>query len=320
MTMEETTANPTLKNYLSRVRSHLPLGQSRDILLELESTIRDRVEDRALLLDREPDEAMYDEIVAEMGDPEKVAANYVDERYLVGPEEFRPFLLYTSVLFALHMVVIGIATALDRALQVGPLSISPMGTHGFLSMAICAVHALLFDVGVAVVLLTALRAARKRGFTTPGSLAVECGWRHAGTRAVLAMLVCVVLTFFRDDLFVIVSGKTTHPLFTDSFAEHLPLVTVVLLGSATAASLYGALGERRLTLAVDAAHGVIGVAVMLFLLGGDAMLSVPAAEMFDAFREPANAFLAQLGNLVLGFVALGFGAKTVRRLMRLAQI
>jgi hypothetical protein len=314
----ETKNNP-LERYLGRVRPHLPLMQSRDILLELESTIRDRVDDLAHALGRDPDEDMFDLVCSEMGEPEQVASGFVTERHLIGPGEYRPFLFYTGLLFALHMVLIGIATALARPLAIGPVSMAPVVGTGFFGMVATAVSALFLDIGLMVVVFSALGATKR--FRTQGpTLRVECSRRIAFGSAIMSLLVAVVLNFFRDGVFVVVGGEETYPLFTPEFANRLPLVTALLVGAAIKEIGYGLLGETRSTLLTDALHGVFGVAIMLYLLRGDALLALPSAEAFEAFHGSVNAFLVQLTNLVVALLAFGFGWKTVKRLLRSAQM
>ena len=49
-------------------------------------------------------------------------------------------------------------------------------------------------------------------------------------------------------------------------------------------------------------------------------MQVPTIEGLEAFREPVNAFLDQVGTLVLATAALLMGAKTLCRSVRFAQL
>jgi len=53
---------------------------------------------------------------------------------------------------------------------------------------------------------------------------------------------------------------------------------------------------------------------------GDALLEVPHVTSFDTFRSPINGFLADLGTLVVLFIAAIAAVKTVRRLVRCSQM
>jgi hypothetical protein len=109
-------------------------------------------------------------------------------------------------------------------------------------------------------------------------------------------------------------------MFTTFAGEVISLITLLLTLAAGKEFLYGIFGERRATVAADAIHGALGVTLMLYLLRGDPLMQVPAIEGLEAFREPVNAFLSQLGTLVLAAAALLMGAKTLRRCIRIAQI
>jgi len=318
--MSAETRHSPLEAFLGRVRPHLPLRQARDILLELESTIRDRVDDLAEQMGREPDDELFAMVCSEMGEPEEVASGYVAERYLIGPDAYRPFLLYTGVLFALHMVLIGVATAMNHALTLGPFVIAPLGHEGILSMLTSALAALFIDIGIMVVTFTALGSVKR--FTLGGgtNLRVECRPRVAYGSALMSILVALVLNYFRDGIFVVVAEGLHHPLFTEAFLGKLPVVTAILVLAAAKDVFYGVAGERRLTLATDALHGVLGVAAMLYLLRGDPLLALPAIESFHAFHGAVNAFLGELSDLVVAFMAAIFAVKTVKRLWRIGQI
>lgn len=318
--MTTLTRPPQLDDYLGKVRTHLPLRQAKDILLELESNILDRVEHMASEEGRDPDDDHFERVFSEMGAPEAVAAGYHIDRYLVGPAEFRPFLFYTGLAFALHMVLVGVATALGETLSFGLFSVTPMGHEGMLSMLSSAARALVVDVGLVVFVFAALGTARRSFSPVSPSLLVDCSRRRAWGGVVLSVVVAVFLNFFRNDVIVVWIGEDRHPLFTEAFSGVLPVITAVLLLAAGKDLFYAFGAERRSTLIADAVHGMLGVAAMLYLLRADALLALPPLESFQAFLEPVNQFLAQLARLVVVCTALLFATKTVRRLIRIAHV
>ncbi len=312
--------NRAIDDWLGRARSYLPVRRGDDILRELESSIRDRVDDLAEREGRDADQAIVERALTEIGSPEEVARAYVRDRYVVAPDQYRSFVLYTAIVFVLHLVMVGVATTTGRAFHVGPFAISPVGPHGVISLAANALHALLLDVGLMVVVFVGAAAARRTISARPLLAGVESSPRTAGGRALLAVLVTVVLNFFRDDVFVVMNDGIGHPLFTPWFGIVLPFVTGVLLLGVVIDVLYMIFGERRLTLALDAFHGAFGIACMLHLMRGDPLLALPPIDAFHDFHEPVNLFLEQLAALVAGFLALLFAVKTVRRLVRFAQL
>lgn len=314
-----TQTDRLLHEYLGRVRSHLPVG-SADVVRELESSILDRADGIAAERGGRVDAAVMERALAQVGEPETVASSFSPRGHVVAPEQYRTFLVWTAIAFAVHLVLVGVATTLERALHFGPVSVSPVGPHGLLSVAAAAVHALFVDVGLMTVLFAA--APRLRRFLGPvaPSFGVDAAPRASGERAALAILVGIVLAFFRDRLFVAVDGEAAHPLFTPWFAELLPFVLGLLGLAVLVDGLYFVCGERRLTLAADALHGAATLAVMIHMLRGDPILEVPPVDAFAAFRAPVNGFLGDLGTIVLLSVAAIAAVKTVRRLVRWSQV
>jgi hypothetical protein len=317
--MTTETKSPALDEYLGRVRSHLPLRSGGDILRELESSIRDRVDDVAASERRDPDDAVVRRVLADMGEPETVADAFARERTLVGGASFGPFVLCAAITFAVHMALVGVATTLGAALQFGPIAVSPVGP-GVVSMAAAVVHAMLLDVGLMVFAFAGAGLLRKRVRFAPKSLVVDVSPRGAAGRAMLAMLVAVVLNAFRDNVFVVVADHVAHPLFTEWFVGVLPLVNAVLVLSVVSDLAYLVFGEKRTTVAVDALHGAAALACMLFLLRVGPILALPPIEKFAPFHFALDDFLGSLGSLVVGFLALVFAVKTMRRIVRFAQI
>jgi len=303
------------------VRPHLPLRESGDILMELEGAVLDRA-DR--LAEREQcapdDDDVIRRAIAEIGEPEAIAASYVPNRYLVAPEAFRTFFFHTGLVFVVHLILVGIATALSRPFHVGLFEIAPVGPNGVLSVIAAAVHAGLLDVGLVAVIHGVSGVFLGPLDSASTSFAVDARRRHALGRAILAVLFAILLTVFRDDVFVVVSEGRAYPLFTTWTAEIVSLMTTLLILAAGKDLLYTAFGEKRGPVAADAIHGFLGVILMLYLLNGDPLMQVPAINGLEAFREPVNAFLDQVGTLVLAAAALLMGAKTLRRSIRIAPL
>ena len=315
-----TTESSQLREFLGRIRPHLPLRESADILMELETAVLDRADDLARTAGRDPTEEDVRRAIEEIGSPADVAASYSEPRHVVDPAAFWPFVLRTGMLFVVHMVLIGIVTALGRPFHVGLFPIEPVGPNGLVSVLAAALHAALLDIGVMTVAFAVAGAFRRQAAHGPSSYAVEAAPRQAGGRAALAILFAIALNAPHGSLFIVVHDGVSHPLFTGWTAEILPLLTALLVVSAAKDLTYLLAGERRLTVAFDALHGFAGVVVMLYLLGGDALLEVPPLEGLQPFLEPLNRFLAQLGTLVLAVTAMLFGAKTLRRAVRFAQL
>jgi hypothetical protein len=97
-----------IERYIQHVGKHLPEKSREDVKREIRSLIEDSLEDRSRELERPIDEAMTVGVLREFGRPEKMAASYTPERYLIGPRLFPTFWLVvkivTSVMLAIALV------------------------------------------------------------------------------------------------------------------------------------------------------------------------------------------------------------------------
>ncbi len=102
-----------IDNYMNAVGSELPRKNRADIEAEIRSLIEDTLADRSKTLKRPVDEEMTVEVLKEFGLPEKMAASYRRNDYLVGPRFFRLFLLIARIVlpvmaaFSLALLLLG---------------------------------------------------------------------------------------------------------------------------------------------------------------------------------------------------------------------
>ncbi len=94
-----------IERYIEEVGKHLPNKTRADIQAELRSTLEDMLEDRAQATGQAIDDDLRKTILKEFGAPEKVAASYLPERYLIGPKLF-PF--FSMVLKIVLSVLTGV--------------------------------------------------------------------------------------------------------------------------------------------------------------------------------------------------------------------
>ena len=130
--------------YVTEVAKHLPLVKGRkDIEKELRSTLEDMLEDRAQKAGRAADEAMEIELLKEYGSPQKVAATYNPQPYLIGPRMYPFFLMVLKIVITVIVVVLLVLTGI-RAVTDTPMmgtdfvNIVGKGLGGILSAAIAA--------------------------------------------------------------------------------------------------------------------------------------------------------------------------------------
>ncbi len=96
-----------IERYIQHIAQHLPEKSREDVLREVRSLVEDTLEDRSRASGRPIDEALTVEVLKEFGRPEKVAASYLPERYLISPRMYPIFWLVVRivlyVLFAISL-------------------------------------------------------------------------------------------------------------------------------------------------------------------------------------------------------------------------
>ena len=108
-----------IDRYVREIGRRLPQKNRADIEKEIHSALEDMLDDRSKKESRAVDEEMTIQVLKEYGKPEKVAASYSPERYLIGPQLFPTFWLVLQIVFgvltALAIVSLGINLARSGA-------------------------------------------------------------------------------------------------------------------------------------------------------------------------------------------------------------
>lgn len=94
-----------IDRYVREIGRKLPQKTSADIEKEIRSAVEDMLDDRSKKEGRAVDEEMTVQVLKEYGKPEKVAASYLPERYLIGPQLFPIFWMVLQIVFAVLSVL-----------------------------------------------------------------------------------------------------------------------------------------------------------------------------------------------------------------------
>jgi len=105
-----------IDNYMHAVGAELPRKNRADIEAEIRSLIEDTLADRSKALKRAVDDDMIVEVLKEFGSPEKMAASYRRNDYLIGPRFFRTFMLVARIVLPV-MAVFSLAGLLLGTIQ-----------------------------------------------------------------------------------------------------------------------------------------------------------------------------------------------------------
>jgi hypothetical protein len=103
-----------IDRYVREIGRRLPQKSHADIEKEIRSALEDMLEERARQTGKPADEETILGVLKEYGDPEKVAASYQGERYLIGP---RLFPVFQKVMFTLLPVTIVLAFGMSISLN-----------------------------------------------------------------------------------------------------------------------------------------------------------------------------------------------------------
>lgn len=86
-----------MNRYVTEVGRHLPEKSRADIEKEIRSTLEDMLEDQSQKADRPVDDEMVVDVLRAFGHPRKVAASYLPERYLIGPQLYPYFMMVVKI-------------------------------------------------------------------------------------------------------------------------------------------------------------------------------------------------------------------------------
>ncbi|MBU2610849.1 MAG: hypothetical protein KJ606_07890, partial [Chloroflexi bacterium] len=104
-----------IDTYVSEVGRHLPQKSRADIEAEMRSVLEDMLDERSKKAGKPADDEMVFDLLKEYGAPEKVAASYLPERHLIGPQLFPLFMLVVKIVFSvlgiMALIGFGIAVA-----------------------------------------------------------------------------------------------------------------------------------------------------------------------------------------------------------------
>ncbi len=111
-----------IDTYVSEVGRRLPRKTRSDIEAEIRSILQDMLEERSQKTGKAVDEEMTLEILKEYGAPEKVAATYQGERYLIGPRLYPIFMMVMRIV----LIVIGVLAAIGLGIALFHTTLAPM--------------------------------------------------------------------------------------------------------------------------------------------------------------------------------------------------
>lgn len=336
--------------YVSEVGRRLPQKTHIDIEAEIRSALQDLLDERSRRTGKPADDEMVLAVLKEYGDPEKVAASYVGDHYLVGPKLYPIFVkvVLPVVLFTVILVLTGLGSWLFLTHSttgdwiqlvtqtIGNLIGSVFLTSGIITLIFAILertipefrlkkvewdpHSLLklkppdrIRAGIPLVsiVLTCL-AIRVFNFTPMTYLMGSTG--TTATEAWLCNPSCVTYTNVWSLSFL--SATFDRYLYALDFLWGLSLVLFVLLLSQGY--------WRTWTRGADIGLKALWIGLAAMMLAGQPLIGITAADLktagFLAMAAQANSsinLVNQLVRVVLGLMIVLSAEVIVRQLIRL---
>jgi hypothetical protein len=141
-----------IDTYVSEVGRHLPKKGRADIEAEIRSILQDMLDECSQKTGKPVDEEMTIEILKNYGAPQKVAATYMGDRYLIGPQLFPIFMMVLRIV----LMVTGILAAIGLGIVLYQSTLTPPNTFETIVKAIANFFATAFTALGNIVIIFAI--------------------------------------------------------------------------------------------------------------------------------------------------------------------
>jgi hypothetical protein len=287
---KEITMN-LIDRYVTAVGKNLPQKIRADIETEIRSTLEDMLDERSKSSGKPVDDEMIKEVLKQYGDPEKVAASYLPERYLIGPRLYPVFMLVLKIV----LTVLTILTLVGLGISLGT-SVTPQAFwRGLASSALDFGGGILQAFGNIVLVFAivewATRQSKEKDQQTtwnPDNLKYETNQNEIKKGDQIAAIVfstifLLLLNFYPDMIgisFTANRGWTFTPVLSDAFFSYMPYInTLMVLGIGMAVILLRqeswTITTRLLWIALKAA----GIALAFIMLFGPSLIAIDPAAL-----------------------------------------
>ena len=110
-----------IDTYVSEVGRQLPAKTRADIEAEIRSALQDMLDERAKQTGKPVDDEMTLDVLQAYGSPEKVAASYLPERYIVGPRLYPAYIKVAQIV----LPIMGVLALLGLGFSLGRTEMNP---------------------------------------------------------------------------------------------------------------------------------------------------------------------------------------------------
>ena len=317
-----------LDRYMQEISNNLPAKKQADLTAEIRSLIEDTLDDRSQSEGRPVDEEMVAGVLKEFGSPEKVAASYLPERYLVGPQLYPTYMLVLRIVLTVILVVALVGLGVDIAQRGRTLAdfISAVteGLAGLMSAVFQAFGTVTFVF--AIIQWAQPNLKEKSKGWDPRQMKDSHPWDHVSipgqmVEIMLTAIVVMLFNFFPHlvGLYSTVDGQWVGvPLLSPDFFRYMPWLNV-LWGASILINLLLINSGRwtRMTRWLSVGTAIFTIVIMISMLFGPNLLALDS----QAFTRLgwADACLQDLASVFNGLVRFVLGIIVFFQIVELAQ-
>jgi len=324
-----------IDTYVSEIGHRLPRKTRADIEAEIRSILQDMLEERSQKTGKPVDEEMTLEVLKAYGAPEKVAATYQGERYLIGPRLYPIFITVLRIV----LIVTGILAAIGLGVAVYQTTLTPLNTFetiikAFANFGVSMMIALgnivfifailewsLFHAGAKV----DLKGLQREKEWDPRSLTKVTSTNQVKMGETIAEIVgcfaaIVIFNFYPQ---IIGFGYTTNgnwyvgagnwtfiPLLSEAFFKFVPYLTLVWALTIILDIVLLRMGHWNTVACINSIGlKVIGIIIAVVMLAGPSLLAIAADNL-----------IASLGDIGAAQIVLAYLSQLVRLVLWLAII
>jgi hypothetical protein len=342
-----------IDTYVSEVGRRLPKKTRTDIENEIRSTLQDMLEERSRNTGKPVDEERTLEVLKAYGAPEKVAANYMGERSLIGPQLYPVFLLVIRIIFPIIAILAGISAVVNISQHVSSVeNVFGAIVSAFAGVVTAAISALGSIVIIFAIIEWALfRAGGKvdlkglpqekewdpRSLTrisTPNQVKVG----ETIIEVVGCFIIIIIFNFYPQIIGftpnlngVVESGNwaigfgsaTFTPLFNETFFHYVPYMTLVWALTIILDIVLLRMGHWNVVTRICLIGlKIVNIIIAAAMLAVPSLLAITSASLTPALGDPEGArilmnLLTQFIRVALWVTILGNGIEILKAASRL---
>ncbi|HEY9087562.1 MAG TPA: hypothetical protein VIO36_05295 [Anaerolineaceae bacterium] len=223
--------------YVKEVGQRLPATSREDIEKEIRTLIEDTLEDESGAQGRPVDQAMIVDVLKRLGSPQKMAARYLPERYLIGPRLFPQYVTVLKIVLA----IVSVLAVTGFAVTAGLSSTAGISFAEMLGKVIGGLMQAVFQAAAIVTLVFAVLE-----YFQPDLKLSEENWNPldmkpqpeeervslvGGMLAVIfTIIAAIVFNFYPEWIGVsnFVNGQWLHtPVLSETFFRYLPFINIL---------------------------------------------------------------------------------------------